>query len=52
MAKPIKETPVLKGKDAKVFLNNIKENKLVVHSKEEISKIKENFSKLSAIAQF
>lgn len=51
MAKPIKETPVLKGKDAKKFsedINRSKDNKL---SAAEIAKMRENFSKLQAIAQ-
>ncbi len=52
MAKPIKETPVLTGKDAVKFLENIKENKSIKPTKEEVAKIKNNFSKLSAIAQF
>lgn len=52
MAKPIKETPVLKGRDAVKFLENIQEAKNAKPSKEEVAKIKDNFSRLSALAQF
>lgn len=52
MAKPIKETPVLEGKDAKAFLQKMEEAKSVKLTKEEETKIRENFSKLSSIAQF
>jgi hypothetical protein len=52
MAKPIKETPILEGKDAVKFLENIQENRNSKHSQEQIAKIKENFSKLTSIAQF
>jgi hypothetical protein len=50
MAKPIKETPILKGKDAEKFVRDIqKSNKLSV---EASNKIKESFNKLNTIAQF
>ena len=51
MAKPIKDTPVLKGKDAKNFLKNLKQNTTKANA-EEIAKTKANFSKLQAIASF
>lgn len=52
MAKPIKETPVLKGKDAKRFLDNMtktESHKIGVSDRE---KIKANFDKLNSISQF
>ena len=52
MAKPIKETPILKGKDAVDFLKDIEnpENKKI--TAEVAVRIKENFDKLQAIAKF
>ena len=52
MAHPIKETPVLKGKDAIAFLKAMKaaENKKV--SPETKKRIQANFEKLNAIAVF
>ncbi|MDB9954255.1 hypothetical protein OAD49_01700 [Flavobacteriaceae bacterium] len=50
MAKPIKETPFLSGKDAKNF---IRENKDVVKvSKKEKEEIKASYEALKSIAQF
>ncbi len=50
MARPIKETPILRGKDAERFVREIeKPNKI---SCESVNRIKENFSKLKSIAQF
>lgn len=50
MAKPIKETPFLSGKDAKNFVEN---NKVVVKvSKKEKEKIKASYEALKGIAQF
>lgn len=52
MAKPIKDTPTLKGKDAKKFLKKFKkaeDNK--VHP-DQIAKMRQNFSALQAIAKF
>ena len=52
MAKPIKETPILKGDDAKQFLDNMIQSasKRVDLSVRE--KIKSNYDKLNAISQF
>ncbi|MGI0105987.1 hypothetical protein [Salinimicrobium sp. WS361] len=50
MAKPIKETPVLYGRDAKRFVNENKEVKKI--SPEEKSKIRENYNMLRSIASF
>jgi hypothetical protein len=50
MAKPIKETPYLYGKDAIQF---IKENKTVAKiSDKEKREIQESFNALKSIAQF
>lgn len=50
MAKPIKETPFLYGKDARDFVNN---NKSVVKaSAEEKRVITESYKALKEIAQF
>ncbi len=52
MAKPIKETPLLKGKDAKKFLSNKEESSTKKIDAKEVAKIKENFGKLQSIARF
>ena len=50
MAKPIKETPFLFGKDAKNF---VRENKEVLKaSKEEKEQIRASYEALKEIAQF
>ena len=46
MAKPIKETPVLKGKDADNFTRNMKESFNTKVSQEEYLRIKENYEKI------
>jgi hypothetical protein len=51
MAKPIKETPVLKGKDAVNFLQSMKEAETKKISAEEIARIKLNAEKLKSIFQ-
>jgi hypothetical protein len=52
MAKPIKETPVLVGKDAKTFVAQMKAADKVRVSQQERARIRENFAKLQAIAKF
>ena len=52
MARPIKETPVLTGKDAAIFVERMKEQKDKRISKREKERIKANFDKLNSIAQF
>jgi hypothetical protein len=49
MAKPIKETPILKGKDAANFFQNMKEAETKKIPAEEIARIKFNAEKLKAI---
>jgi len=50
MAKPIKETPVLKGKDAKRFTEEV--YVVTPESKEAIKKAKITFEKFQKIAVF
>jgi len=52
MAKPIKETPVLKGKDAANFLKAVAANSKQKVSAEAAARIKSNFDRLNAIANF
>jgi len=47
MAKLIKETPILRGKDAMRFMDAMKENKKV--SPEELSKIKVDYERIKSI---
>lgn len=49
MAKPIKETPVLVGKDAQKFSKDIDKSKANKISLVDYNKMKENFKKLHAI---
>ncbi len=51
MAKPIKETPVLKGRDAKKFLKRIVEVQDKKIDQKHLAKMKENFSKLNSIVK-
>ncbi len=51
MAKPIKETPVLKGKDAKKFLQKIVATQDKRIDSQLLAKMKENFSKLNSIVK-
>lgn len=50
MAKPIQPTPVLKGKDAVRFLDAM--GKRPKATKEEKERIKADFEKFNALAQF
>jgi hypothetical protein len=50
MARPIKETPVLTGKDAKTFAEKMANIK--PESKEEIEAAKKVYDKFKAIASF
>jgi len=52
MAKPIKETPILKGKDAVNFLQNMKEAENKTIPAEEIARIKVNAEKLKSIFKY
>lgn len=52
MAKPIKETPILKGNDAIMFINNMTMSASKKATSQEKDKIKASFNKLSALANF
>ena len=50
MAKPIKETPILKGNDAKDFNKRMQASASI--SKQENDRRQENFNKLNSIVKF
>jgi hypothetical protein len=52
MAKPIKETPVLHGKDAVRFIETIKNNSTKKADSIEIEKMRESFRNIKAISAF
>ena len=52
MAKPIKETPILTGKDAATFVTQMKIADRTRVSTSERARIRENFAKLQAVAKF
>lgn len=52
MAKPIKETPVLSGKDAATFSKSMIEGNRNRVSTQERTRIRENFAKVQAIVKF
>lgn len=52
MAKPIKETPILKGYDARIFLEKIQKNSANRNTPKENIRIQENFNRLHSIAKF
>jgi len=49
MAKPIKETPILTGKDASNFMENMRSAKGKKISPAELSRMKENFRKIESL---
>jgi len=51
MAKPIKETPVLTGKDACNFVKEINEPKGQSISQADLQRIKTNFEKINALVK-
>jgi hypothetical protein len=51
MAKPIKETPVLKGKDACNFVNEMNKPQGQSVSQAELNRIRENFEKINALVR-
>ncbi|HVU98884.1 MAG TPA: hypothetical protein VHE34_26860 [Puia sp.] len=51
MAKPIKETPILTGKDACNFVNQISNAPKESISQTELERIKANFEKIKAIVK-
>ncbi len=50
MSLPIKDTPVLTGKDAERFLAEVKENENRAVSKEELERMKKNYEIFKAIS--
>lgn len=50
MAKPIKETPILKGKDAKAFNNSLKSTSFITQAEKD--RRLTNFQKLQQISTF
>ena len=52
MIKEIKETPILYGKDAKRFLNAVKENENKKISKKEYDIMHDDYLKLKNISKF
>jgi len=52
MAKPIKVTPTLTGKDAERFLGKMKKSESTKASKSEHERVKSNYSKISKFAKF
>ena len=52
MARPIKETPILKGNDATMFINNMVISASKKATFQEKEKIIASFNKLSALANF
>lgn len=50
MARPIEETPILKGKDAERFLQRMEDVKPV--SKKELDRMKRNYEFIRGIADF
>jgi hypothetical protein len=52
MARPIKETPILTGKDAKRFLERMAQVEKRKLSKEELERSLANYEKLKKISRF
>ena len=52
MARPIKETPLLKGKNAANFIKEIESSSNQKLNPSTAVRIKENFNKLNSIAKF
>ena len=53
MAKPIKETPILKGKDAEVFKKRVEENRQIKVSPVEKRRIEEeNYHSLKRTSSY
>ena len=50
MARPIKETPILTGKDAERFVKRMNEKRTV--SDKEIERVKKNYEYILSIAKF
>lgn len=51
MAKPIKETPILRGKDAVNFFQNMKEAQNTKVSSADLDRIRQNANRMKSIFQ-
>lgn len=49
MARPIKETPILTGKDAELFLETVSKMEALKMSKEEMDEINSSYKRLAAL---
>jgi len=52
MAKPIKETPLLQGKDAVRFVETMKNTSAKKVDQKELERMRESFNKIKAISSF
>jgi hypothetical protein len=52
MARPIKETPVIKGKDAITFTKKMHEAQTTKLSPNKVAEIKASYEKVKAMAKF
>jgi hypothetical protein len=52
MAKPIKETPLLTGKDAVRFVETMNNNSAKKVDNKEMEKMRESFNRIKAISKF
>ncbi len=51
MAKPIKETPILTGKDAELFLETVTKMEALKMSKQEMAEINSSYERLTSLMQ-
>lgn len=51
MARPIKETPILQGKNAEIFLTNIKNSYSLKVSSSEANRISQNYEQIKNLSQ-
>jgi len=52
MARPIQETPILKGQDAEKFYQVLKMNEDKKVSTAKVAQMKQNYDKIKAISKF
>lgn len=52
MAKPIKETPILRGKDAERFKSDTKRNETSSVSRAEYERVRDSYEAMRKIAKF
>ena len=51
MSNPIKETPILTGKDARLFFETVTKMEAIKMSEKEIDEINNSYERLSALMQ-